>query len=185
MSILFNTEGCNQKPTDEVRIEDLKNKNFSTFTYNKESDIPDICKDKITSKRTTNGKTEIRVTLPKSEADYYLNKDNPQAISEAYHKAKADGSNPELVKALEGLLGTPTTTTKPTVTKEQDVETKEQIENELISNVENPAKAKASKEDVHIIQYRSLQLENKEKALLSNKIRQGIVTGKQIGRAHV
>ena len=37
-------------------------------------------------------------TLPKSEADYYLNKDNPQAISEAYHKAKADGSNPELVK---------------------------------------------------------------------------------------
>ena len=37
------------KPTDEVRIEDLKNKNFSTFTYNKESDIPDIFKDKITS----------------------------------------------------------------------------------------------------------------------------------------
>ena len=32
-------------------------------------------------------------------------------------------------------------------------------ENELISNVENPAKAKASKEDVHIIQYRRLQLE--------------------------
>ena len=39
------------KPTDEVRIEDLKNKNFSTFTYNKESDIPDIFKDKITSKK--------------------------------------------------------------------------------------------------------------------------------------
>ena len=68
------TEGLSPKPTDEVRIEDLKNKNFSTFTYNKESDIPDIVKDKITSKRTTNGKTEIRVTLPKSEADYYLNK---------------------------------------------------------------------------------------------------------------
>ena len=26
-------------------------------------------------------------------------------ISEAYHKAKADGSNPELVKAVEALLG--------------------------------------------------------------------------------
>ena len=34
-----------------------------------------------------------------------------------------------------------------------------EIENELISNVENPAKAKASKEDVHIIQYRRLQLD--------------------------
>ena len=41
------TEGLLPKPTDEVRIEDLKNKNFSTFTYNKESDIPDIFKDKI------------------------------------------------------------------------------------------------------------------------------------------
>ena len=30
-------------------------------------------------------------------------------ISEAYHKAKADGSNPELVQAVEDLLGQPTT----------------------------------------------------------------------------
>jgi hypothetical protein len=29
---------------------------------------------------------------------------DPQSISEAYHKAKADGSNPELVKAVESLL---------------------------------------------------------------------------------
>ena len=29
-----------------------------------------------------------------------------KTISEAYHKAKADGSNPELVKAVEDLLGT-------------------------------------------------------------------------------
>ena len=32
-------------------------------------------------------------------------------ISEAYHKAKADGSNPELVKAVEKLLGKPKETT--------------------------------------------------------------------------
>lgn len=31
----------------------------------------------------------------------------PQSISQAYHKAKADGSNPELVKAVEDLLGAP------------------------------------------------------------------------------
>lgn len=31
-------------------------------------------------------------------------KQTPQSISEAYHKAKEDGSNPELVKAVESLL---------------------------------------------------------------------------------
>ena len=34
-----------------------------------------------------------------------------KAISEAYHKAKSDGSNPELVKAVEDLLGKPKETT--------------------------------------------------------------------------
>lgn len=38
--------------------------------------------------------------LPKS----YYNK-SPKAISEEYHKAKADGSNPELVAAVEEVLG--------------------------------------------------------------------------------
>jgi hypothetical protein len=32
------------------------------------------------------------------------NQTTPQQISEAYHKAKADGSNPELVKSIEGLI---------------------------------------------------------------------------------
>ena len=39
------------------------------------------------------------------------------AISEAYHKAKADGSNPELVKAVEDLLGKPKTQTSEQPTK--------------------------------------------------------------------
>lgn len=34
--------------------------------------------------------------------------ENKKEISEAYHKAKADGSNPELVKAVEDLLAKPT-----------------------------------------------------------------------------
>ena len=34
-----------------------------------------------------------------------------KSISEAYHKAKADGSNPELVKAVEELLGKPNAVT--------------------------------------------------------------------------
>ena len=39
----------------------------------------------------------------------------PKILSEAYHKAKADGSNPELVKAVEDLLApkvAPTTNTE-------------------------------------------------------------------------
>lgn len=42
-------------------------------------------------------------------------------ISEAYHKAKADGSNPELVKAVEELIGKPKEKIKePTEVKEND-----------------------------------------------------------------
>ncbi len=42
-------------------------------------------------------------------------------IAEAYHKAKLDGSNPELVKAVEDLLGKKETT-KPTVAETPTVE---------------------------------------------------------------
>lgn len=37
-------------------------------------------------------------------------KTKDELLSEAYHRAKADGSNPELVKAVEDLLGKPTET---------------------------------------------------------------------------
>ena len=39
------------------------------------------------------------------------NKNRAKFITEAYHKAKADGSNPELVKAVEDLIGKPTAQT--------------------------------------------------------------------------
>ena len=41
-------------------------------------------------------------------------------ISEAYHKAKADGSNPELVKAVEDLLGKPAEQPKETTPNVED-----------------------------------------------------------------
>lgn len=45
--------------------------------------------------------------IPKEEVDKGYNNDKVtgEIISEAYHKAKADGSNPELVKSVEDLLG--------------------------------------------------------------------------------
>ena len=47
---------------------------------------------------------------------------NTKNISEAYHKAKADGSNPELVKAVEELIGKPKETTPNVEDWSRDVE---------------------------------------------------------------
>ena len=153
------------KPTQEQLTKDVKEGNFATFTYGSEEEVPDIFKDKISSRGENtleNGKKEpfVKVTIPQSLADYELSKiknntveipepeheeglkdvesthkafnsdkvsandfnkikklvpnnvmygddtkSSPQIVSEAYHKAKADGSNPELVKAVEDLLG--------------------------------------------------------------------------------
>ena len=50
---------------------------------------------------------------------------NTKNISEAYHKAKADGSNPELVKAVEDLLGKPKAETPNVEDWSKDVESTE------------------------------------------------------------
>ena len=56
---------------------------------------------------------------------YGLGDNEHQSISEAYHKAKADGSNPELVKAVEDLLGKPKETTPtPQTGKGESIEAK-------------------------------------------------------------
>ena len=77
-------------PTDEQILEDVKNKNFSTFTYENESDIPEVFKDKISSKGETNGKKFFNVTLPKSEADYLLakeqNKTQPKVEGKVFYQ---------------------------------------------------------------------------------------------------
>ena len=51
-----------------------------------------------------------------------------KAISEAYHKAKADGSNPELVKAVEDLLGKQKESSPTPPTGKGEREVKQQIE---------------------------------------------------------
>ena len=62
---------------------------------------------------------------------------NSKIISEAYHKAKADGSNPELVKAVEELLGQKQS---PSVqVGEAVVESEQAIE--ALKDVESTAKA--------------------------------------------
>ena len=62
----------------------------------------------------------------------------PLKYAEAYHKAKADGSNPELVKAVEKLLGKPTaeakTTTKPVAERIADYRAEEQAEYDAMAD---------------------------------------------------
>ena len=43
--------------------------------------------------------------IPQEKSNDYIVQSQEKFISEAYHKAKKDGSNPELVKAVEDLLG--------------------------------------------------------------------------------
>ena len=50
--------------------------------------------------RLAMGQTEFKFSKP-SEKFFFQNYN--KTIAEAYHKAKADGSNPELVKAVEEL----------------------------------------------------------------------------------
>lgn len=67
--------------------------------------------------------TKLREIFDNKYSD--LLKDNEHSdIAEAYHKAKVDGSNPELIKAVEDLLGKPQEQ-KNKLTEQKDAEVKE------------------------------------------------------------
>ena len=87
-------------------------KNETTFYYGDDSDsikksILSI-KEKRGDKNIEYGKfRKITRKSDGKELQAFGLRENatPQSISEAYHKAKEDGSNPELVKAVEELIG--------------------------------------------------------------------------------
>ncbi len=60
------------KPTQEQIADDVKNKRFSTLTFNSVEEVPEQLKDKVSTVGETNGKTQVKVTLPSSEMDYIL-----------------------------------------------------------------------------------------------------------------
>ena len=61
-----------KKPNEKQILDDISNGNIVTFIYKNKSEIPNNLKNKVSSTIEINGKKEIRVTLSKSEADYYL-----------------------------------------------------------------------------------------------------------------
>jgi hypothetical protein len=74
--------------------------------------------------------------IPQEKINDYIVQSQDKFISEAYHKAKADGSNPELVNAVEELLGKNIPTEQvaeqptPQVQEEKEPTTEEQTKME-------------------------------------------------------
>lgn len=63
-----------RKPSKKTIQRDIDNGNLVSFTYEDESQVPEPFKDNITSTGETNGVKFVRVTVPKSVADYELSK---------------------------------------------------------------------------------------------------------------
>ena len=66
------------KPSIERQLADIKNGDVVTFVYDKESDIPEVFRDKVSSKGENNGKKFWHVTVAQSLADYELNKSSTE-----------------------------------------------------------------------------------------------------------
>jgi hypothetical protein len=108
------------EPSQEQKLKDIQDGNVVTFTYSSESEVPDVLKDKISSVSETNGVKEIRVTLPKSEADYLL---KPQEDAVQVETAGQVPVQPEAPVGEEVEQGKPEA--KPKVVTEEGVKAEE------------------------------------------------------------
>lgn len=63
-----------EKPTIEQQLKELQEGDYVVFSYENESQVPEVFKDKISSRGVINGKPVVRVTVAKSLADYELGK---------------------------------------------------------------------------------------------------------------
>jgi len=109
--------------------------------------------DAIVDEGSTTYENEISV-LDDSKIVY--EEDIPSYLSEAYHKAKEDGSNPELVSAVEELLGKPTQA--PEVAEGQPTQTPEVAEGQPAEVVTPEVAEVLSTEDTTRIALESLEV---------------------------
>lgn len=131
----------------EQQFQDVKEGNLVTFTYSSESEVPDVFKDKISSKGIINGKTVIRVTVPKSVADFELSKgqaaapdaeakvEQPQAAA-ASVSSKVESGKTEIDERLEKIKAS-----KPTVKLEL-------LPSKDLVNSPNPLEARREHNDI-------------------------------------
>lgn len=79
-----------EKPNSEQQLIDIQNGDIVTFRYDKESDIPSVFRDKISSVQEINGKRIINVSVAKSIADYELYRSVPAPTALAKQKILFD-----------------------------------------------------------------------------------------------
>jgi hypothetical protein len=61
-----------KEPSVEQQFKDINEGNVVTFEYKNENEVPEIFKDKISSKGENNGEPFVKVTMAKSLADFHL-----------------------------------------------------------------------------------------------------------------
>jgi hypothetical protein len=91
-------------------------------------------------------------------------------LAEAYHKAKADGSNPELVKAVESLLSKEQT--------KQDAKVKDELAEDgapVSKNIDNPSELISKKRQGYGNELVNIEIEHTEKNKLEQYEKEGIV----------
>ena len=108
-------EEVEKQLVEEEKIPDLSKENIPTTTQPAEPTPATLSDIESTAKALEGTKFNANFNLPLEQIK------TPTQVSEAYHKAKADGSNPELVEAVEQIIGKPkeaTSITEPTPTTE-------------------------------------------------------------------
>lgn len=85
------------EPTKEEQQKDILAGRMATFTYEDESQVPDIFKGHISSTGETNGKKFVRVTVAQNLADYALSTGGEQQAQPERHT----GTPEEISKAIE------------------------------------------------------------------------------------
>jgi predicted GNAT family acetyltransferase len=100
------------KPTQEQQFKEISEGNTVTFTYKSETEVPEVFKDRISStgeNTLPDGSVEkiVRVTVPKSLADYELGKTEPAEVevTEEVKPAKVDLTNAEKMNASQNRYG--------------------------------------------------------------------------------
>ena len=84
-----------EEPSVEQQLKDIKEGNTVTFEYKNESEVPEVFKDKISSKGEINGKPFVKVTMAKSLADFYLQEKPKSESLLSKEQPKSEAIQPE------------------------------------------------------------------------------------------
>lgn len=90
------------EPSAEQQLTDIQDGNVVTFEYKNESEVPEVFKDKISSKGEINGKPYVKVTMAKSLADFHLQDQSLSSNTPSKEQVKNETTK-EPIKADEPI----------------------------------------------------------------------------------